>query len=143
MRYYRQGYELPVTHDDPAADPDLPSTLAGRFVEAHRRFYQFDLEVEPELVVVRCVATGVKPRPEVREHGEATGPVEDAVADPEHRIYWKGSWTAAPVYARGLLQPGHELIGPVVVEQEDSTTLIHPGSRARVDRFLNLVLERL
>ena len=142
MRYYRQGYELPVTHDDPAADPDLISTLAARFVEAHRRFYQFDLEVEPELVVIRCVATGVKPRPEIREHGEATRPVEDAITESAHLIYWQGGWTPAPVYARGRLQPGHELRGPAVVEQEDSTTLIHPGSRARVDRFLNLVLER-
>jgi N-methylhydantoinase A len=142
MRYFRQGYELPVIHADPAADPDLPATLAARFAEAHRRFYQFDLEVEPELVVVRCIATGIKPRPEVRAREEATEPVEAAVTDSEHVIYWRGGWVQASVYARERLQPGHELPGPAVVEQEDSTTLIHPGFRARVDRFLNLILER-
>ena len=109
MRYFRQGYELPVVHDDPAADPELPSTLAGRFEEAHRRFYQFDLEVEPELVVVRCIATGLKPRPELRAHEDATEPVEAAVTDPEHVMYRQGGWVQAPIYARERLQPGHEL----------------------------------
>ena len=56
-------------------------------------------------------------------------------------IYWRGEWVQASIYARERLQPGHELPGPAVVEQEDSTTLIHPGFRARVDRFLNLILE--
>ena len=75
-------------------------------------------------------------------HEEATEPVEAAVTDSEHVIYWRGGWVQASVYARERLQPGHELPGPAVVEQEDSTTLIHPGFRARVDRFLNLILER-
>jgi N-methylhydantoinase A len=30
--------------------------------------------------------------------------------------------------------------GPAVVEEMDSTTVIHPGYRAKVDRFGNLIL---
>ncbi|MEZ5101761.1 MAG: hydantoinase/oxoprolinase family protein [Thermoleophilia bacterium] len=82
--------ELPVTHADPAADPGLLEMLGARFVEAHRHAYGFDLDVEPELVVVRCVATGLKPRPEVRRRPRASGPATAAVTDGAHRIWWRG-----------------------------------------------------
>jgi N-methylhydantoinase A len=32
--------------------------------------------------------------------------------------------------------------GPAIVEQDDTTTLVTPGWRGRVDRLGNLVLER-
>ena len=32
------------------------------------------------------------------------------------------------------------LIGPAIVVELDSTTVIHPGYRAEVDRFGNLIL---
>jgi N-methylhydantoinase A len=142
VRYHRQGYELPVPHDDPLADADLLGTLAARFDDIHARSYQFRLDVEPELVVVRCIATGLTPHPELTSHPPATEPVDGALSDPEHAVYWEHGWRTGPIYARERLQHGHEIDGPAVVEQEDATTLIHPGARARVDTRLNLVLER-
>jgi N-methylhydantoinase A len=143
MRYFRQGYELPVPHPRPNADANLLDTLMERFVELHEQTYQFRLDVEPELVVVRCVATGKKPSPAVPEIDGASAPVEDAVSDPDHRIYWDGEVVDGPVYERNRLGAGHEVLGPAVIEQEDSTTLVHPGTRARVDRYRNLLLERI
>jgi N-methylhydantoinase A len=32
-------------------------------------------------------------------------------------------------------------VGPAVIEQMDSTTVILPGQAARVDNYLNLVVE--
>jgi len=143
MRYHRKGFELPVIHPDPRADPGLVAVLGQRFVEAHRRHYGFDLELEPELVVVRCVATGVTPSPEVRRFPEAPGSSQDALVDGEHRMFWDGDWVRAPIYARERLGPGHAVAGPAVIEQEDSTTLVHPGTVASVDGYLNLILERV
>ena len=34
------------------------------------------------------------------------------------------------------------MAGPAVIEQEDSTTFVHPGSIASVDPYLNLILRR-
>jgi N-methylhydantoinase A len=48
----------------------------------------------------------------------------------------------ASVYARDALIPGDEIAGPAIVTQLDTTTLIAPGWRARVDDGGNLVLER-
>ena len=38
-----------------------------------------------------------------------------------------------PVYDRRRLAAGLVIPGPAIVEQFDSTTLIHPGQRASVD----------
>ena len=54
----------------------------------------------------------------------------EALADGDHRLYWDGQWIAGPVYARERLGPGHQIAGPAVIEQEDSTTLVHPRIRA-------------
>ena len=144
MRYFRQGYELPVGHDDPTGSESLLEELAAAFVEAHRQTYAFDLPVESELVVVRCLASGLTKAPEVREHPQAQSEdAEVAMTDAAHEIYWKDGWVGAPIYKRESLRPGHRIAGPAVIEQEDSTTLIHPGFSGSVDGFLNLLLERV
>ncbi len=42
------------------------------------------------------------------------------------------------MYRREQLGIGAELIGPAIVEQLDSTTVIEPGDRVRVDALGNL-----
>ena len=45
---------------------------------------------------------------------------------------------AVAVYDAERLRPGNELPGPAVLEAEDTTVLVHPGQRLRVDGLLNL-----
>jgi N-methylhydantoinase A len=48
----------------------------------------------------------------------------------------------AAIYARATLLAGHTVRGPAVVEQFDSTVVLPPGWRGRVDQYGSLVLER-
>ena len=50
-------------------------------------------------------------------------------------------FTSTPIYAREQLRPGNRFAGPAVIEQMDATTLVPPGMTARVDAYLNLILE--
>jgi len=45
------------------------------------------------------------------------------------------------VYDRGRLLPGHRIVGPAIVEQMDTTTVILPGMADRVEPYSNLILE--
>ncbi len=54
-----------------------------------------------------------------------------------------GGLTSCPVLAREKLGPGHVIEGPAVIEQMDSTTLILPGQRARIDPTLNIVIQEV
>jgi N-methylhydantoinase A len=46
------------------------------------------------------------------------------------------------VYARGRLAAGMAFAGPALVDQDDSTCLVAPGFRARVDHADNVLLAR-
>jgi N-methylhydantoinase A len=43
-----------------------------------------------------------------------------------------GKTVETPRYDRGMLMAGHEIAGPVIILQHNSTTLVPPGYRARV-----------
>ena len=47
------------------------------------------------------------------------------------------------IYDRNHLVPGNRIKGPAIIEQLDSTTVVWPDQTASVDRYLNLLLERV
>jgi N-methylhydantoinase A len=62
----------------------------------------------------------------------------------ERRDVWlpeTNGFTSSPVYDRDLLDAGNEFRGPAIVEQMDATTFVPAGMIARVDAWLNLMLE--
>jgi N-methylhydantoinase A len=47
-----------------------------------------------------------------------------------------------PIYDRYSLPAGATVTGPAIVEEFDSTTVVHPGYAALVDEVGNLRIER-
>jgi N-methylhydantoinase A len=45
------------------------------------------------------------------------------------------------VYDREKLRAGNRIVGPAIVEQMDATTVVLAGIVARVEPYLNLILE--
>jgi N-methylhydantoinase A len=45
------------------------------------------------------------------------------------------------VYQRATLSSGNVILGPALVEEYASTTVIFPGDRLTVDRLGNLIIE--
>jgi N-methylhydantoinase A len=52
-----------------------------------------------------------------------------------------GGFVACPVYDREKLRAGNRIVGPAIVEQMDATTVVLAGIVARVEPYLNLILE--
>jgi N-methylhydantoinase A len=48
---------------------------------------------------------------------------------------------STPLYDRGLLVPGDSIMGPAIVEQLDSTTVIWPSQNCDVDAYKNLFIK--
>ena len=44
-------------------------------------------------------------------------------------------------YRRDALEPAHKIAGPAVIEQMDTTTVIHPEQEAVVDSYRNLIVK--
>ena len=43
---------------------------------------------------------------------------------------------------RDLLRPGNVVLGPCVVEEWDTTTIVNNGYRGRIDKYGNIILTR-
>jgi N-methylhydantoinase A len=131
-RYVGQSYELTI----PAG-----AGLLDRFHEEHDRTYGFNAPSEPvEVVSLRLTSVGriAKPPPLRLERGGDVEPKE------RRQVYFAeaGGYVDCPIYDRYALPAGATLQGPAVVEEFDSTTLVHPGFALEVDDTGNLIIEK-
>ena len=140
MRYYRQGYEIPVEIEPALLAGNGTTMLAERFNQLHEQFYGFRMEGSAcEIVNLRAIGYGKVPEPHLPEGEPGAGDSSGAVVD-EHEVYFHGEWLPTRVYDRAKLRPGHRLEGPAIVTEFDSTTVVLSGYAAEVDRYLNLII---
>jgi N-methylhydantoinase A len=143
MRYHGQNYELSVAAPEGPISQATLQALAAGFADVHRQRYGFVADGDPvQIVTLRVEATGAVRKAELVAHPEA-GP-DAAGAIMQRRPVWlaeTGDFANCPIYAREELRPGNRFAGPAIVEQMDATTLVPPGWSARVDSYLNLILE--
>jgi N-methylhydantoinase A len=140
LRYVGQAYEVNVPVPAGPAGPDTPGELARRFHEEHQRLYAHRHPGHPvEIVSLRLTAIGLTAAPPLRprEATRSVPPVRE-----RRPVYFdeEDGWVDCPIYQRADLAPGAELTGPAIVEQMDSTTVIHARQRTVVDGLGNLVI---
>jgi N-methylhydantoinase A len=73
-----------------------------------------------------------------------TGDFREAVKG--HRPVWfseTSGFVPCPIVDRYGLRWGDQVPGPAVIEELDSTTVVHPNYEALVDQHGNLLLRRL
>jgi N-methylhydantoinase A len=139
VRYHGQGLELPISVDlDNFAKGGLDH-LAALFDETHKRLFTFALDAEKEIVNLRAVVQG---KPPVVESGElAKGSADPSAARVDETTVWvRKQETRAPVYARGKLLAGNMIVGPAIVTEMDSTTLILPDHVGEVHASGNILI---
>jgi N-methylhydantoinase A len=141
MRYYRQGYEMPIEVGEAEFQSDLVPALVKRFNEAHDRAYGFMLDSTVEIVNLRAVGIGRVTKVELPE-GQPGSADSNTARIGEQQVYRNGEWMPARLYDRARLQPGMRVEGPAIITELDSTTVVLPNHAATVDRFYNLLIER-
>jgi N-methylhydantoinase A len=136
MRYVGQEYSVNVTI---GTDLDLTDVDAA-FHEAHRVRYGHSTPGAPvEFVNLRVAAIG-----RIRADGvpyrapAGAGDVSLGV----RRVVFEGEEHETPVLHRPRLTPGERRGGPVIVEEDSSTTAVPPGYGVEVDEIGNLLITR-
>ncbi|MCO5091331.1 hydantoinase/oxoprolinase family protein [Bosea sp. (in: a-proteobacteria)] len=141
MRYMGQNFELPIplSREEIQALPQA-DTLRDRFFTEHDRQYGFHApDGVIEVVNIRMTA----------ESGAGPGLVHDQVNVDRPAAVPRGTRTicfdisgsiSTPVYWRDDLVSGQKLIGPAVVDQLDTTSLLFPGDGLEVDTNGNLII---
>ena len=143
LRYHGQNYELAIDVPDGPITPATIRALADGFAEAHKRLYGFVAEGEPvQLVTYRVEAIGFVPKAEFRPEPDA-GPDASAAIMGRREVWFPeaGGFVDCALYDRDKLKSGNLIEGPAIIEQMDATTVLLPGMTARVEPYLNLILE--
>ena len=130
MRYVGQSWELAVElAAEPGTDPIAAALQA--FHDRHERLYgHSDRSGRVEFVNLRSVHVFRLPAPRlapVASRGTLAGALTGS------RPAWfpqLGKFADCPIYARARLPLEAPLCGPAIVEQADTTVVIHPGQTA-------------
>src|SRR5262245_47118986 len=114
--------------------------LMRAFETAYWERFEVELrEMRAQLVSLRTAVVGRRRQVSLEglialDAASAGGPV----AAERRRAWFDSGWQDTPVYRREQLGLGTELTGPAIVEQLDSTAVVEPGDRVRVDALGNL-----
>ena len=131
VRYRGQSYELSIPDgEDPEAE----------FHRAHHARFGWTLEdQEVQLVHVRLRATEVLPPgggdAAASAPGLAPAPIE------ERPVVFGGEQLTVDVHQRDQLREGDHVRGPAIIEEYSGTTVLPPGSEARVVGGLGLLIQ--
>ncbi len=119
LRFRGQSYEINVP---------LHGDLGAAFRSAHRRRYGYASASEPiEAVTVRLVVR-------VARKVHAPPPPREVVPRADTRaVLFDRGWEEAHILPRSTIPVGFAADGPLVIEEEQATTLVPPGARVRVD----------
>ena len=140
MRYHRQGFELPVDVESSELTGLDLTDLADRFRVLHERLYGFSLPGAVEVVNLRARCLGRVTKPSLPEY--ELGGVDATGAQSGTQQVWRdGAQISVPVYDRAELKPGMSFEGSAIVTQYDATTVVLAEYVARVDEWLNLIIE--
>jgi N-methylhydantoinase A len=142
VRYVGQNYEIGVECPVVRPDSEWLDGVKDRFHAAHSLRYGYSTpEAKLEAVTFRVEAAGSVPQVEFPAFPLADFPVDDAIVGSRAVSFPEagGAYLDCKIFDRRLLGPGHVVVGPAVVEQYDTTTLILPNQIAQVDERLLMV----
>ena len=137
--YVGQSHFIEVPLDLEAADP--LAALYGAFESAHERINGHKTGSPAKIVNLRTVHIARLPKVAL---GGTPGATPGQSQKTLRLVHFPDRQAACKtaIHDRGRLAAGETILGPAVIEQEDSTTLVPPGWHARVVAGAALLMER-
>jgi N-methylhydantoinase A len=139
VRYCGQGLVLPIdlTEDDVAGE--ITATVRARFDQTHEKLFVFALESECEFVNLRAIAESSGAQVRATELPEGDGDPA-AARYGESTIFYRGQEHPAVLYDRAKLKSGDRLVGPAIVLEMDTTSLILPEHHGVVEKHGSILI---
>jgi len=116
--------------------------MRGRFDTLHEQNSGHKAETEPvELVSLRLISLGLVPQAKLSP-GKITGRKLEAARTGERKVFFgkEHGILTTQIFSRELLETGHQISGPAIVEQLDTTTVIQPEQQGSVDEYRNIII---
>jgi N-methylhydantoinase A len=146
MRYVGQEHAVTVELPLGLFQAQDRAGIKRRFDAVHETRYGYSATGEnAEIVSLRSAVTGLLSKPVFEPIGGGhLEPPEQALRG-AHAVYFAeaGGCLDTAIYERGALLAGNRIVGPALVEEYASTTVVHPGDAVTVDAFGNLIIDIL
>jgi len=142
MRYVRQGREVNVPIPNGKLSRNNTDTIRQSFYSVYKDLYSRCLtDVPIETVNWRVTISGPKPNIQLKKQRNLSNSIAKlkkirAVYFPEYK-----GLIECPVYDRYNMESGTNITGPAIVEERESTLVIGPGGKLRIDEYLNAIIE--
>jgi N-methylhydantoinase A len=143
MRYAGQGYEIRVELPDGEIDACYGETALAAFHAAYRREYGYnDPNAPVEVTDWFAVATVVGSHADagIRLAGLASGG-DPVTAERDAYFPESGGMARTKVVNRYALTEAHRILGPALVEERESTTVVLPGDAVSLSAVGNLIID--
>jgi N-methylhydantoinase A len=137
--YVGQSHEIRVPLD--AVDDAGLDDFLVRFGQAHTASYGYDIPDQP-VYIVGCRLRAVGRVPKIISPSYVGGASVAEARVGERTVHYgpNDGWCATTIYRRSALPVGEVLLGPAIIEEMSSTTLILAGQNAVIDAFGNIVI---
>jgi N-methylhydantoinase A len=124
---------------------DFEGVLRKLFVRRYEQLYGRGSALpgaQLEIVVCRLRAKALTPQPKLVRTKQQSARIPREALRPRREIYWPdlGKRRATPVYDGERLRNGNKIAGPAIVETADTTVVVQPGTKLRVDELGNFEL---
>ena len=150
MRYVGQGYEIEVPLPDGVDLEDAFAALPALFAQHYEQVFATSFaHMALEIVTWKVAASG--PLPELGRDGyvlgeygskTAAGTTGDARKGTRQAYFDEaGGYLDCPVYDRYRLARRQTVVGPALIEENESTCVVGVGDKVTVDEHYNLVVE--
>ncbi|NYE24831.1 hydantoinase/oxoprolinase family protein [Pigmentiphaga litoralis] len=141
MRYVGQEHSVTVVLDAQLLERQDRDAIKQHFDRVHQQRYGTCAPTEKvEIVTLRAATTGVMAKPMMEKIAAGTT-VCPATASAGSRpvVFLDGSSNVmTPIFRRDGLLSNNRIVGPALIEEHASTTVIFPGDVVDVDAFGNL-----
>jgi N-methylhydantoinase A len=140
LRYIGQLHSVTVPLPE-ITDAGVTGAVTA-FHDEHLRQYRYSHPDAPvETSTLRVAARGTRQKPDLRTVRYAERDTRNPSPDRERPVHFGAvGWLDTKVVDRLGLAAGDEVEGPCVVEELDSTLVLAPGMRGRVDEVGNIVI---
>jgi N-methylhydantoinase A len=139
MRYSGQSFELSVPC---ATDVTDMQTIERKFEEVYAARYGATTAAAIVIVSYRVAIWAMTEKPTLTLPLSGSGSIKDATSGTAP-VTFGGKVHDVPIINRDLLPQEVRFMGPALVEEDGSSTVVPPGWSAEVDRFGCLVLRRI
>ena len=140
LRYAGQAFQITVEFTEAELRKEGVSVLTDQFDAEHEQLFTFKLGDGHEILMIRAVVGASVTLKADISIPQGSGDVSGALIH-QSRFFYEGNWHDAGIYDRGRLGAEDVVVGPAIVSEMDSTTVVLPGYSATVDAVGNLLIQ--